>query len=122
MFPVLPTGGVGNGMGAGGGPAPPDQAAAAAWGEEGTEDQPRNISAAGSERRDTESLSQPSPASLASLAGWEFIHSGRKLFTVAAIKQPLGEGLWKECVVVRVGCRSDPRTDFLGRAAGQVLG
>lgn len=83
---------------------------------------PGTTSAAGSERGDTESLSQPSPASLASLAGWEFIHSGRKLFTVAAIKQPLGEGLWKECVVVRVGCRSDPRTDFLGRAAGQVLG
>ena len=41
---------------------------------------------------------------------------------VAAIKQRRGEGLWKECVVVRVGCRSDPRTDFLGRVAGQVLG
>ena len=69
MFPVLQMGGVGNGMGAGGGPAPPDRAAAGVWGEEATEDQPRNISAAGSERRDTESLSQPSPASLASLAG-----------------------------------------------------
>ena len=113
---------MGNGMEAGGGPAPPDGAAAAAWGEGATEDEPRNISAAGSERGDTESLLQPSPASLASLAGWEFIHSGRKLFMVAAIKQRRGEGLWKECVVVRVGCRSDPRTDFLGRVAGQVLG
>lgn len=41
---------------------------------------------------------------------------------VSAIKQPRGEGLWKEYVVVRVGFRSDPRTDFLGRVAGQVLG
>lgn len=113
---------MGNGMGAGGGLAPPDGAAAAAWREGATEDKPRNISAAGSERGDAESLLQPSPASLASLAGWEFIHSGRKLFTVVAIKQPPGEGLWKECAVVRVGCRSDPRTDFPGRVAGQVLG
>lgn len=35
----------------------------------------RNISAAGSEKGDMESLSQPSPASLASLAGQDFIHS-----------------------------------------------
>lgn len=31
---------------------------------------------------------------------------------MAAMKQPLGERLRKECVVVRVGCRSDPRRDF----------
>lgn len=34
-----------------------------------------------------------------------------KLF-MASMKQPLGVGLRKECVVVKVGCRSDPRRDF----------
>lgn len=56
------------------------------------------------------SLSQAQCLWQALLAGTLFIYCG-KLF-MAAMKQPLGESLRKECVVVRVGCRSDPRRDF----------
>lgn len=69
----------------------------------------------GQSRGDAESLWCQAQHLWQAFAGWEFAHSGRKLFTVVAMKQPPGEGLWKECVVVRVGCRSDPRTDFPGR-------
>lgn len=56
-------------------PARPSEAAAAARGGSTTEDQPRNASAARSETGDMESLCQPSPVSLASLACQDFFHS-----------------------------------------------
>lgn len=49
-------------------------AAAAVQGGSTTKEQPKNVSATGSETGDIESLSQPSPVSLASLAGRDFIH------------------------------------------------
>lgn len=51
------------------------------------------------------------------LAGGTLFIYWKKLF-MAAMKQPLGEGAGKQCVLVRVGWRADPRRDFpRGRGA-----
>lgn len=40
---------------------------------------------------------------------------------MAAMKQPLGEGLRRKCVVVRSGLQVRPKEELPQRAVGQVL-
>lgn len=118
VLPVL-SAGEGNGMGVGG-LLQPNEAAAAAREGALLKTSPGTFQLQG-QRQGTwnPSVSQAQCLWQAWLARTFFIHCW-KLF-MAAMKQPLGEGLRKECVVGQSGLQVRPKEGLPQRAVGQVL-